>query len=717
MKRSRIQRLAWCALACSLVFGTLTPVWADSSTEVSSSEGVSVETVIQSASIGRANIGNGSYMELKDVSVLPGDDGNTAAFTLTLYNGGTSDLEFIDYWVRLHSKTGSQFNVNLLAKDKDKNRIPSKTSQDFRFYAKLNATTGLHDLQFKLIEWDFSIPSFERVVGQLNIPEDYSDVTPSDAKRIVAMASVPVKTHIQRSAISQNDEYYMPAIYLEMENTGTSSVKLPDLQFYIYTKTGLIYPLQTAAFAKDTSIQPLVRKEGVLTGSIPREVDPEGWQLVITQGAAGTGSTGDLTLPLAFFELPDSAAEDVSIGNDYSFSNKSGTYTARLTSLQRLPWEDQDILTASVTISNKGSKTLPIPELKAYMMLDEAVKVEANAIRTDKVIGILPGREMTLQIAGKIPYTYEFQGIKLYLQEKDADKSVDLLTFHHNKELMNLAVIPVNGAREYKDIGMQSAYTVRNVYTFADANADLFAIQMDIENREKRFVDLRKQVAQFKTEDGAVFPAKVSEVKAKVTPGGKAMLFMSAVLPKGTKTEGIQLLLGDEVTIPATVQNESAKQDGYVNAAAFQLPAEQTEPKDSFKELDFYPYTISFSRFGTQADFGNNSVSLDFEYELIRNPLVEANMTDHKIVLEIKDELNDGKFITFSKAFDLDKVGDKEQLELGSHMLKISNFGSDPNIYSIREMKTYQMNIYYQYESGYKKLIASKEQDWFIYND
>jgi hypothetical protein len=716
MRRNRIQRLAWCALACSLVFGTVAPVWADSGTEVSSSEGASAENVIQSVSIGRANIGNGSYMELKDVSVLPGDDGNTAAFTLTLYNGGASDLEFIDYWVRLQSKTGSQFNVNLLAKDKDKNRIPSKTSQDFRFYAKLNATTELHDLQFKLIEWDFSVSSFERVVGQLNIPEGYSDVTPSDAKRIVAMGGVPVKTHIQRSAVSQNDEYYMPAIYLEMENTGTSSVKLPDLQFYIYTKKGLIYPLQTAAFAKDTSIQPLVRKEGVLTGSIPREVDPEGWQLVITQGAAGTGATGDLNLPLAFFELPDSAAEDVSIGNDYSFSNKSGTYTARLTALHRLPWEDQDVLTASVTISNQGSKTLPIPELKAYMMLDEAVRVETNTIRTDKVIGILPGREMTIQIAGKIPYTYEFQAIKLYLQEKDADKSIDLLTFHHNKELMNLAVIPANGARVYEDVGLKAAYKVRNVYTFSDTNADLFAIQMDIENREKRFVDLRKQVAQFKTEDGAVFPAKVSELKTKVTPGGKAMLFMWAVLPKGTKTEGIQLLLGDEVTIPTTDQNESTKQDGYVNAAAFQLPAEQTEPKAAFTELDIYPYTVSFSNFGTQADFGRNAVSLNVDYELIRNPLVEANMADHKIVLEIKDELNNGKDITFSKVFDLDKADSQQQLKLGKNKLEI-DFDPDPNIYSIESLKTYQMNIYYQFQNGYKKLIASKEQDWFIYND
>jgi hypothetical protein len=713
MKRSRMQQVYGLALACSLVFSAVSPVWADGAAAVQQSG--SEEKLVKSAAIGRADIGGGSYMELKDVSILPGDDGNTAAFTLTIYNGGQTDLEFIDYWVRLQSKNGNQFTVNLLAKDKDKNRIPSATSQDFRFYSKLNSTTTLQDLEFKLIKWDFSLTNFERIVGQLTVPADYSYVTPADSKRIISISGVPFKMNIRRAAISQNDENYLPTIYMDMENNGTSGVKLPELQFYIHTKTGLIYPLQASAFSKDTAIQPLVKKEGVLTGTIPREVDPEGWKLVVTQSVAGTGGSESLALPMAFFELPAATTEDVSIGNDYHFSNKSGTYTARLTSLQRLPWEDQDILTATLSLINDGSKSLPIPELAAYLMLDDAVKVEAKTIRTDKVIGIAPGKEITLQIAGKIPYTYEFQGIKLFLQEKDADKTVDLLTFHHNTELMNMAVIPAKETKLYTDIGLKSAYKVREVHTFTGDAADVFAVQMDVDNQEKRFADVRKQVAQFKTEDGAVFPAKISEIKTKVTPGGKAALFMWATLPKGTKTTDIQLLLGDEVIIPSTDNKAEAKQDGYVNAVAFQLPVEDNEPKDSFTDLDLYPYTVSFSRFGTQANFENNTVTLEFDYELKRNPLVEANTSDHKVVVEIMDTLHNKKEITFSKTYDLEKADSAQSLKQGQHSIEWEAMKNE-EIYNIESMKTYTLNIYHEYQ-GYKKLIASKELDWFVFSE
>jgi hypothetical protein len=712
MKRTRMQQLCLLALTGSLVFGTVSPVWADTGTSAVR-QSQAEEKIVKATAVGRADIGSGSYMELKDVSILPGDDGNTAAFTLTIYNGGPTDLEFIDYWVRLQSKSGNQFTVNLLAKDKDKNRIPSATSQDFRFYSKLNSTTTLQDLEFKLIKWDFSVSSFERIVGQLTVPEDYSYVTPADSKRILAISGVPFKMNIRRAAVSQNDENYLPTIYMDLENNGTSGVKLPELQFYIHTNTGLIYPLQNTAFSKETSIQPLMKKEGVLTGTIPREVDPEGWKLVVTQTVAGAGSSESLALPMAFFELPAATTEDVSLGNDYSFSNKSGTYTARLTSLQRLPWEDQDILTATISLINNGSKSLPIPELAAYLMLDDAVKVETKTIRTDKVIGIAPGKEITLQIAGKIPYTYEFQGIKLYLQEKVSDQTVDLLTFHHNTELMNMSIIPVQQTKLYTDIGLKSAYKVREVHTFAGDAADLFAVLMDVENQEKRFADIRKQVAQFKTEDGAVFPAKISEIKSKVTPGGKAALYMSATLPKGTKTDNVQLLLGDEVTIPST-GNEAAKQDGYVNAVAFQLPAEVKEPKDSFTDLDLYPYTISFSKFGTQANFADNTVTLEFDYELKRNPLVEANTSDHKVIVEIKDTLHNKKEITFSKTYDLEKT-DAPSLKLGEQHIKWDPMKNE-EIYNIESMKTFTLNIYHEYQ-GYKNIVASRELDWFVFSE
>lgn len=670
------------------------------------------------SSLGKAYIGETSYMELKDVMLLPGNHNGTVTFTLSVYNGESSYFDFIHYWVRLQSKAGNPFTVNLLPQDKDKNRIPAGTSRDFRFYAKVDASTVLQDLVFNLIQLDFSVPGFEKVVGQITAQDDFSFVTPAGTVRTLRIDDVPNHGKIKRASVSQNDEYYLPSLYLEMENIGNNGVKLPDLAYFIRTKSGQTYPLQSNVFMKDTTLQPQVNKEGWLSGSIPKEAGADGWQLVIAQPLSGSDNGESLQLPFAFFEVPEAVAENVSIGNDSDFSNNEGTYTARLTSLQRLPWEDHDILAANITLRNKGSQVLSIPDLQGYFKLDDAVTVEARLIQTDRVISLQPGKEINIQLAGKIPYTSEFQSVNLILQEKESDnKVIDLLTFHHNKELMNMKVIPALETRTLTDIGQSAAYTVRAVHTFQGDSADLFAVQMEVENLEKRFTDLRKQVAQFKAVDRTVFPAKVTEITSKVTPGGKALLYIWSTLPKGYDTEGMQLILGDEVRIPPTGPNEIAKQDGYVNAVSFVLPAEKKEPKSDFVDLEVYPYTVTFSHFGTQADFRAGIVKLDFDYELKKNPLVEKDMKDHKIIVELRDELvNKGKEIIISKTYDLEGTASDKALQPGNHDALISYTDQD-KIYAIDSMKTYQMNIYHQFQDGQKKLLATKELEWFIYDE
>ena len=54
--------------------------------------------------LGKVDIGGSSFFELKNVSMLPEQGSKTVAFTVTVNNGGTSDLLFIDYWVRLKTE-------------------------------------------------------------------------------------------------------------------------------------------------------------------------------------------------------------------------------------------------------------------------------------------------------------------------------------------------------------------------------------------------------------------------------------------------------------------------------------------------------------------------------------------------------------------------------------------------------------------------------------
>lgn len=697
-----------------LLSSVVTPIsmWSDAgvasaSDSVSASVSVDADKVVMgAASLGKIAFGAASTLEVKDVMRLSGDKDSMVTFTVSIFNGETSKYAFKDLWVRLQSTAGNSFTVNLLPQEGEIDEIPPGTSQDFSFYAKVGASTQLQDLVFKLVQLDFKVAGFERVIGQLTPASDYSVVTPSGSKRAMQIGGTPFHAKINRASISRNDEYYLPSIYFEMENVGTGGKKLPELTYFIRTAGGQMYPLQAAPFAKDTDLQPLVQKEGLLSGSIPREAGAEGWQLVIVQTMSGSDGRTSFQLPVGFFEVPQAEEKDVSLGNDYNFSDKSGTYTVRLTSLQRLPWEDQDILAATITLSNQGSQALPLPDLKGYFKLDEAVTVEASLVRSDRVISLHPGKEITLQLAGKIPYTSEFQLVELILQEKDSEDQVsDLLTFYHNKELMGMTVIPANGTRKLTDIGQSAAYSVRSVQTFQGDSADLFTVQLSVENLEKRFTGLRKQVAQFQGADGTVFPATMTQLDNKVIPGGKALSYIYATIPKGYNMADVQLILGDEV------------EAGYVNAASFNLPTEMKEPLNSFANLDVYPYSITISHIGTQVNYITGTINLDFDYDLKRDSLVETSMKDHTLVVELTDKLYEsGKEIIMSQAFALDGTDPSKSLLAGFHDATITYTNKD-EIYKISDMKNYQLNVYHQFQNGQRKLLATKVLDWFVYTD
>lgn len=681
------------------------------------------ERTASSAPLGTVIIGERSYVELKDVVMLPGDTDQTVAFTLSLYNGEANDLQFIDYWVRLRAKSGAEFTANLMPTDKDKNRVPPQTREDFAFYAKLNASVSLGELEFSFVRWDFSAPDFARVLGTISVPADYSFVTPAESARLVQADHVMMKVRVKKAFVGKNDSYYLPFVNIEMKNTGNRSAKLPEFHYAIRTADGLMYPLQASGLVKDTEIQPLVSKEGIFNGSIPAAVGSEGWQFVIAQSVNAGENNGSVLIPAAFFELPDAAQEEVSLGRDYDFSDKSGVYTARLDALYRLPWEDQDLLTASLTIANRGGAALPIPNFTGYFLLDDAVKVQAKAVLTDKVIGLQPGASTSVQITGKIPYTYAFDSVKLFLQEKegagDSAATLDLLQFNHHAAMTGLVDTPVGMPFRLTDVGRSADFSVRSVQTYTGNSSNIYAVQMEVVNREKRFTGIPKLVAHFQAADGTIFSANVSEVKNKVGPGSSALLNLWSPLPKSYATSGFKVIVGEGVTDGKLSEGED-KADSYVRAAGFALPTEAAEPQNDFKRIDIYPYTISLSRIGAQIiNLISGSLQISFDYELDQNLLVQSSDEEQKLVVEMKDKSGDfaiSEELALGKSNNSGFGGSGNALEFGAHTLKITK--NDPELaYKLKNLTSYQFNVYLQFRTGYKKLLASKELRWFTYSD
>ncbi|MCZ8511293.1 hypothetical protein O9H85_02325 [Paenibacillus filicis] len=720
-------------LAAALSLGSAVSAFAaDGGAAPPSSGPGAVLSMGTSPALGQVPIGGGSYFEVRNVSMLPDSGSKTVTFTLTVTNGGSSELLFIDYWVRLKTKSGNDLSVRVLPQDKDKNRISPKSSQDISFYATVNEATELNDLIFQLIKWDFSQPNFERALGEIPVPDDYNIVAKAGESQTIQMAGNPVKTTVKKVLLGKNEKNYTPTVVLTVQNTGSRSSAVPSYQYLLRTAGGDMYPLEAKGI-KDLVINPKTDKDIELSGSVPVSVFTEGWQLVIVQNAADL----KLNLPIAFYELPSVTDPDnVDSGKEYTFTNEKGTYTTQLNAVQRLPWEDQDILTARLTLSDKGPESLPIPDFAGYFMLDDNVKVEAKLIRTDNVIGLAPGASTQIQFIGKIPYTYEFGKVKLVLQEKKgsdggssgsgtAAQTTILLEFVHRSEMMNMTYNNVGETFKSTGVGRSASYSVRGVTTYSGDTEDMFAVQMEVTNLEKRFSDVTKLVAQFKTSDGTVYPAAVSEIKNKISPNGKVILMLSSPVPRSFPTSGMHVMIGEAVTEDKLTAGDK-KPDAYVNAAAFWLPQESYSVKPDLMDLDLTPYKLSINHINTWLD--QQGVGLKFNYELSKDLLMQTNTDGRKLVIGLEDEKGQ---IKFTREFDFKDfegatpqnpgtgsgtpsgtTDDKDKIKLG----KVENFEIKVNdrnlIFFVETLKNYKLNIYDSFQ-GHKKLLASKKIQWF----
>jgi len=689
-------------------------------------DGVSItsaDSLFEIPTIGSVWINNSSYFELKNVRLTSGADNNVVTFTVKAVNGGSSDIQFIDYWIRLQSSTGAKFTVNVLPQDKDKNIIPSGGTQEIQFFANVTPSLKLSDMEFKVIKWDFSATDYQRELGTLIAPVTYSTIAPAGSKANIRIAKTSFKGHIKKATISSNEENYMPSMLFELENTDARSLKLPALKFMIRTTDGLLYPLQANGINESTTIDPLMKKEVALSGKLPRSISNEGWQLVITESA-----DANLNVAIAEFEIPKAIDAPVSTEKEQSFSNKDGTYLARFESLQRVPWEDNDVISATVNLVSKENKSLPIPSITGYLMLDDSVKVEVKVIQTDNVIGLQPGKEVRLQLLGTIPYTYDFSSVTVHLQEKEGANGNtgstsnggtggtvnDLVQFKINTELDNIPLINAREPYKLGGIGRSGNYLVHSIHKFAGKSSDIVTAQIEVENLEKRSNELSKLVAHFKGSDGTIYPAAITDIKTKISPSGKAVLFVWANIASNKSQEITQLILGEAITDGKYTIGEG-KPDSYVNAISFLLPSEETIPENNVTGIDLFPYKLNLSRIGTAID--NSKVSLKFDYELEKDLQYVVNPEDYKIIVELEDASGKGIMewqLNVEKAKEGALEG-KDDLKLGKEKIELTKDDKD-FIYQVTFLKKYKLRIYSVFQ-GEKKLLASKEFEWFLTSD
>jgi hypothetical protein len=650
-----------------------------------------------------------SYIELKEALIFPVQGGKTVTYQLTFVNNENFEIAFIDYWARLESKTGIRYTLNLLDDGKDSNmKIPPKSTMDFSFSANVGSTTQITDLVLKIVRFDFSYPDYQRTLGTIQLPKNYSTIVPVDRLKPIKVSNSIVNTKVMEYSSYSTGDYDSNTIELDMENVGNRMVTLPEYNYYIQTPTGIMYQLERNDTELKT-IQARDRKTINLTVETPKAVDMAQSDLIIIQ------TQNEREIPVAQFELPQASTEQpkdpgTTLGQEFEFKNSSGGYGMILNSVQRLPWEDEDIIAADVTLINRDTKSVPIPNFQGLFELDgvELNDMDLKFVSLDSIYGLKQNARTNILMYIKVPYTFEYEHLKIVLQEQDSKSSAirDLIEFEYEGKDLTLTQIKENKKYTLDDIGRRAEIGIRTVHTYEGESSDVFYVELEMENIEKRQTLMTRLKGYFKTNDDIFFPAEVAVVKDKMMPKDKALLSFSSELPKGYTMDDLQIVIGQGLNDKTLAVGEE-EMEAFMKAVSMKLPAEEVTVSKELRDLEFMPYKLNIRNIRTTLKTieGDSKGVISFRYDLTDESPYFVNPEGHSILVE----------------FEVEDIFYSKELKFGTDLVEGTNDSEVVvDIHSILTkivgLNQYKLNIYDIYD-GHKKLIATKTMNWYVTYD
>ncbi|MGO4346859.1 hypothetical protein AB4Z45_15360 [Paenibacillus sp. MCAF9] len=650
-----------------------------------------VEAATASNVFKKVNITKSSYIQLTDANLIPSATGATASFTFTIYNGDSSAINLVDYWARLKTTGGTKYTLTLLEADKKKKALP-KTTTTLTYYSEVGSKVTLDQLVVNIIKFDFSVSGYEKTIGQYTFPKGYSNFVKAGGYQGVLANNSLVNLRIDQINITKSAKNYNVNLTYVARNTGKFGVPLPQYNYYAQTPKGL-YKLALRNKTDETlTLEPSVLNAVQLTGSIPLSVATTGWKLIVTNNVGA--ETNKVEIPVVVFDIPFKVTTTTSTSTKTTFTNDDGTYEVELNAVQRFPWNNDDNVIADLIVRNKGSVYLPLPDLTGMLIVDDNIKLNGKAIKKFGDIGLAPGASTTISYVGSIPYSYTWKKLKLRLSQKSGETVTEI------GELTKSTIVPVKQVDVgaifvQQNNGAPYNAIVTDVKTFRGDKADMFAVFVELTNKQKRIGSLPLLAGYFKTTDGNLYEAKFTKATNAIKSDSKDQLIVWAELPENVDRTGIQLLMGEAFDENGLLQG-TATAKGYLRAAQFTLPEEKLA-SSNFTGLEVGPYTVDMNMFnvwmnGTRMDIkvgGNVKKDTNFD-----------GYTQSQLVFEVEHE--ETKQVLISQAIDLDGKDEK------SLKWKVGANYSDPD----KEMgdtllwENYQLNIYETFNGNRKKLAT-----------
>lgn len=427
MSKSKLKKFLRIQLAASLICSVSIPsVVLAQSSNVSTLAAAPKESIFRPAALNKVNISKKSYIEMYDLNMIQTDQGKTITFTLSFTNKDNTEINFIDYWIKARNKNGSQYKPVIVQQDKDKKRILANATTTFRFYMNVSDNVKLEDLVFEIIKWDFSASNFEKTIGKIVSPKNYSVDVPVGSKGIIRTSGAKLKANVDGFTVNAIDEHNLLSLNLYLENIGFSAVDNINYKYMLRSKSGLLFPLSTTSIKTDEKLLPQDKKQIQLNALLRKNVSLDQMSLVIAKDE----EADKITISLASLMLPKATTDSTvtPINQERILTvDSSSLKTSVKRALNNTNQNSQNV-TITFNLNNNGNKSVTVPNYEFAIRTTDGITYPLSTSALNNLI-INPRNDKEILLTAKMPKDININNAVLLVYNPKIEDKPDQLRY------------------------------------------------------------------------------------------------------------------------------------------------------------------------------------------------------------------------------------------------------------------------------------------------
>lgn len=627
---------------------------------------------------------------------------NYVGIELNVQNTGYKLLD--DPKLKFVVKTASGSNYPLTADTSSTGyQIQPQDNKTLKLMASVPKAVSLKNLELQVIQEDETAKtSLPIATMQLTQAKNQSVAVKPNMEKKITLDNGSLAASINGAWLNQSYGESDLSIQFTIRNSGNQTVTVPKYDFALHTATGYTVPVTTTEL-DSLKLSPQESKTFRLNVTAKSEIAMQSLQLFVnapqqsTGGAAESntpatsGTQSSFSYPVGIFEVPEPSQMLNTLGSEQFMQTTNGLVGLTLSSIQRLPWSDGDLVSAKISVANHGNKTVSLPELAGQFKVDSATlssDIKLVQVQNSTLLGF--GKSADLYVVGKIPANLDVSQLQIALLEKKGDNTSEWFRFTHLGEMPELTSVERGKSYKLNDQGRDEEVKELKTVLFTGVSSDILYTELSIKNLENHQIDPAQLVGYYQDSFGQSYQTQVVQLDTPTPASGSGIVELWAKVPKSKALSSMQLVIGEGITDNKLTAVKGTP-NGYINATSLGLQVQSPGVNGTLKGMTINPYSLDITNMVAYLS-GSSNVQVTFNYNLSRNDTYQIGEFTHKYLIELKDSTG----AVFEK-----EVTPETDLKTGKGSFSFSV--SDP-IYEKLKAGNYTISVYDEFQGARLKL-------------